>query len=110
MGYIKLQKGGDDELGISDYDLVCADNIGDIKLNTGQGSIEIKYLSQVQVEIKSGNSDCTKETLRAVKDAINIMNGASGPAPYVLVPLSNAGAFGISSTTMTVLPVPAVAS
>tara|TARA_R110001592_G_scaffold24243_1_gene93835 strand:- start:5499 stop:5849 length:351 start_codon:yes stop_codon:yes gene_type:complete len=109
MGYIKLQKGDPEGSGkaINDYDLVCADNIGDMKLDQ-QGSIKIAYLSQVQVEVKTCGdcSDMTTESLKVMKEAVDVMNGASGPAPLVLLPIGN-GNVGIESTTMTVLPVPA---
>jgi hypothetical protein len=72
MGYIKLQKTG------AEFDLVSAENIGDVKLSTGD--IVIQYLSGYKVTV-SGTGNFTQEDTNIVENAIDVMNGASGVAP-----------------------------
>ena len=72
MGYIKLQKTG------AEFDLVSAENIGDVKLATG--NLVIQYLSGYKVTI-SGSGDFTPKDTNIVENAIDVMNGASGVAP-----------------------------
>jgi len=72
MGYIKLQKTG------AEFDLVSAENIGDVKL--GSGDIVIQYLSGYKVTI-AGTGNFTSKDTNIVENAIDVMNGASGVAP-----------------------------
>jgi len=72
MGYIKLQKTG------AEFDLVSAENIGDVKL--GASDIVIQYLSGYKVTI-SGSGNFTAKDTNIVENAIDVMNGASGVAP-----------------------------
>ena len=95
MGYIKLKKA-------SGFDLVCADNIGDIKLDTTTtgDSIAIQYLSQCKVVISAGtgaSDNFVQGDVDTIANAVDIMNGASGKAP--MVELSKP----VVGTTMTVL-------
>tara|TARA_R100000278_G_scaffold103275_1_gene79713 strand:- start:308 stop:604 length:297 start_codon:yes stop_codon:yes gene_type:complete len=94
MGYIKLKKA-------SGFDLVCADNIGDIKLDTATtgDSIAIQYLGQCKVVISAGSAaDLVQADVDTIANAVDVMNGASGKAP--LTELSQP----VDSVTMSVLP------
>ena len=97
MGYIKLQKAG------AEFDLVCADGIGDIKLDTTStgDSIVIQYLSQCKVVISAGASaDLAAADVNLIENAVDVMNGASGKAP--MTKLSSP----VTGVTMTVLAQP----
>ena len=93
MGYIKLKKA-------SGFDLVCADNIGDIKLDTTTSgdSIAIQYLGQCKVVISAGTANLVQADVDTIANAVDVMNGASGKAP--VTELSQV----VDSVTMTVLP------
>ena len=85
MGYIKL----------GEFDLVCADNVGDIKLNAG--AIDVKYLSQCMVKVENSGSTLSDADVVSMQEAIDMMNGASGKSPRVSLSTN------VSSCTMTVL-------
>ena len=94
MGYIKLQKAG------AEFDLVSADGIGDIKLDTATtgDSIVIQYLSQCKVVISAGSSaDLVPADVNLIENAVDVMNGASGKAPMTKLSLP------VTGVTMTVL-------
>ena len=97
MGYIKLQKAG------AEFDLVCADGIGDIKLDTTTtgDSIVIQYLSQCKVVITAGtgaSDNFVPADVNLIENAVDVMNGASGKAPMTKLSLP------VTGVTMSVLP------
>ena len=100
MGYVKIQKGTLGELPFTNtFDLVCADNIGDVKRNGATG-LEISYIAGKKVTLLCSNSfDWVESDLEKLMDAIDVMNGASGVAPMtkLSVPLK-------SSTLLPVIP------
>jgi hypothetical protein len=80
MSYIKLQKTG------AEFDLVSADNIGDIKLSSGD--VVINYLSGYKVTITggvSGTNDFVQKDINKIENAVDVMSGASGPAPMTIL-------------------------
>ena len=98
MGYVKLKKA-------SGFDLVSADNVGDVKLDTATtgDSIVIQYLSQCKVVITAGtgaSDNFVQADVDKIADAIDVTNGASGKAPLTELSLP------VTGVTMSVLAQP----
>ena len=82
MGYIKLKKA-------SGFDLVSAENIGDIKLSAGD--VIIQYLSGYKVTIDA-TSPLVQADVDTIAEAVDVMNGASGEAPLTVLTYNVTGA------------------
>ena len=78
MGMIKLKKA-------SGFDVVSADSVGAVKLDSN--AVVIKYTTGFKCTI-SGASNLVQADVDLCVAAIDVMNGASGPAP--LTSLSSA--------------------
>jgi len=87
MGYIKLKKA-------SGFDLVSAENIGDIKLSTGD--VVIQYLSGYKVTIDA-TSPLVQADVDTIAEAVDVMNGASGEAPLTVL------TYNVTGATQTVI-------
>ena len=87
MGYIKVKKA-------SGFDLVSADNVGDVKLATGD--VVVQYLSGYKVTIDA-TSPLVQADVDKVVAAIDVMNGASGEAPLTTL------SYNVTGATMTVV-------
>ena len=94
MGYVKIQKGtgaqGDLPFTAA-FDLVCADNIGDVKRDLATGLV-VHYLAGKTVTLLCGGDfDWVESDLVKLMDALDVMNGASGVAPMtkLSVPLKS---------------------
>ena len=87
MGYIKVKKA-------SGFDLVSAENVGDVKLDTG--NVVVKYLSGYKVTI-AATSPLVQADVDKVVAAIDVMNGASGVAPLTVL------SYNVTGATMTAI-------
>ena len=87
MGYIKVKKA-------SGFDLVSADNVGDVKLATGD--VVVQYLSGYKVTI-AATSPLVQADVDKVVAAIDVMNGASGVAPLTVL------SYNVTGATMTAI-------
>jgi len=87
MGYIKVKKA-------SGFDLVSADNVGDVKLATGD--VVVQYLSGYKVTIDA-TSPLVQADVDKVVAAIDVMNGASGVAPLTVL------SYNVTGATMTAI-------
>lgn len=87
MGMIKLKKA-------SGFDLVSAENVGDVKLATGD--IVVQYLSGYKVTIDA-TSPLVQADVDKVVAAIDVMNGASGKAPLTVL------SYNVTGATQTVI-------
>ena len=87
MGYIKVKKA-------SGFDLVSAENVGDVKLDTGD--VVVKYLSGYKVTIDA-TSPLVQADVDKVVAAIDVMNGASGVAPLTVL------SYNVTGATMTAI-------
>ena len=87
MGYIKVKKA-------SGFDLVSADNVGDVKPDTGD--VVVQYLSGYKVTI-SATSPLVQADVDKVVAAIDVMNGASGVAPLTVL------SYNVTGATMTAI-------
>lgn len=87
MGYIKVKKA-------SGFDLVSAENVGDVKLETGD--VVVKYLSGYKVTIDA-TSPLVQADVDKVVAAIDVMNGASGVAPLTVL------SYNVTGATMTAI-------
>ena len=87
MGYIKVKKA-------SGFDLVSADNVGDVKLATGD--VVVQYLSGYKVTIDA-TSPLVQADVDKVVAAIDVMNGASGEAPLTIL------SYNVTNATMTAI-------
>ena len=87
MGYIKVKKA-------SGFDLVSADNVGDVKLDAGD--VVVKYLSGYKVTIDA-TSPLVQADVDKVVAAIDVMNGASGVAPLTVL------SYNVTGATMTAI-------
>ena len=77
MGHIKLAKAN------GQFDVVTADGIIAVKENSGDDTkIDITYSDGTKCEITLAASQADGDVFEVVK-AIDIMEGASGPAPLV---------------------------
>jgi hypothetical protein len=87
MGYIKVKKA-------SGFDLVSADNVGDVKEDTGD--VVVQYLSGYKVTI-AATSPLVQADVDKVVAAIDVMNGASGVAPLTVL------SYNVTGATMTAI-------
>ena len=77
MGHIKLAKAS------SQFDIVSADDVIAVKENSGSNTkIDVTYASGQTCEITLAAAQAAGDVFEVVK-AIDIMDGASGPAPLV---------------------------
>lgn len=76
MGHIKLAKAN------GQFDVISADNVGHVKETATNDDVEIAYTSGYKVTI-AGDSAYDQDDVFAVVEAIDKMDGASGPAPLV---------------------------
>ena len=74
MGHIKLAKAN------GEFDVVSADNVGSVTIKSNK--VVIEYLSGYEAGITCSSPAATGDTFKVVQ-AIDIMEGASGPAPLV---------------------------
>ena len=74
MGHIKLAKAS------GQFDVVSADGVGSVKLTSNK--VVIGYIANKEVQI-TGASNLTATDVFTVVKAIDVMEGASGPAPLV---------------------------
>ena len=83
MGYVKLLKAD------AKFDLLSADNVGSVKVATGD--IVVEYLSGYKVTI-DGVGTLVQKDVDLIIDAMDKINGASGPGvfPAMLSGLINA--------------------
>jgi len=80
MGYVKIKKA-------SGYDLLSADNIGHVKVNTTTtpDSIDVAYIggaSGSDVVSIVGGSDFVQADVDKIIAAVDKINGASGPGIF----------------------------
>ena len=87
MGYIKVKKA-------SGFDLVSADNVGDVKLVADD--VVFQYLSGYKVTI-AATSPLVQADVDKVVAAIDVMNGASGVAPLTVL------SYNVTGATMTAI-------
>ena len=87
MGYIKVKKA-------SGFDLVSADNVGDVKLVADD--VVVQYLSGYKVTIVA-TSPLVQADVDKVVAAIDVMNGASGVAPLTVL------SYNVTGATMTAI-------
>jgi hypothetical protein len=76
MGHIKLAKAN------GQFDVVSADNVGHVKETATGDDVEIAYTSGYKATI-AGQGAYDQDDVFAVVEAIDKMDGASGPAPLV---------------------------
>ena len=73
MGYVKLLKAD------AKFDLLSADNVGSVKVSSGD--IIVEYLSGFQVTI-DGAGTLVQKDADLIIDAMDKINGASGPGIF----------------------------
>jgi|TARA_R100000149_G_scaffold48591_1_gene19789 hypothetical protein len=76
MGHIKLAKAN------GEFDVVTADGIIAVKENSDNTKIDVIYSGGTKCEITLAAAQATGDVFEVVK-AIDVMEGASGPAPLV---------------------------
>jgi hypothetical protein len=78
MGYVKLDKAG------TEYDLLPAENIGSIKLGVSSDvEIIVKYIpSGTSTIVPTASTDFVQADVDKITDAVNKINGASGPGIF----------------------------
>ena len=74
MGHIKLSKGSSAE-----FDIISADNVIAVKLDTND--VKVFYEGGTDATIASTNGTLDQDDVQLVVNAIDVMEGASGPAP-----------------------------
>tara|TARA_B100000927_G_scaffold17279_1_gene13370 strand:+ start:385 stop:654 length:270 start_codon:yes stop_codon:yes gene_type:complete len=75
MGHIKLKKAG------TAFDIASADGVISVKLNSND--VVIAYSGSTKTTIASSGGNLTQADVQLVIDAIDVMDGASGPGKLV---------------------------
>jgi len=88
MGHIKLKKAG------TAFDIASADGV--ISVKEVSNDIVIAYSGSTKTTIASSGSNLTQADVQLVIDAIDVMDGASGPGKLVTLSATDLTVTGAS--------------